>query len=187
MKHNSKGLRTALALSGAAAATALALAGCSSSGGGATAAAAPARQMHSSSTPQVRIETQSGSLGAHLTDGSGRSLYMFGSDRSSKSTCDGACATYWPPLAAKNGAVSVAGAAKRADLGTVRRADGSMQETYAGHPLYFYVGDTKAGQTNGQGLTDFGARWSLVTPAGTPVGTGGSSSTSGYGAGGPAW
>ncbi len=187
MKHNSKGLRAALALTGAAAATALALAGCASSGSGATAAAAPAHQAHSSATPQVRIETRSGSLGVHLTDASGRSLYMFGSDRPTASTCVSACATYWPPLAAKSGAVSVAGAAKRADIGTVRRADGSTQDTYAGHPLYYYVGDTKAGQANGQGLTDFGARWSLVTPAGEPVGAGGSSPTSGYGAGGPAW
>ena len=51
-------------------------------------------------------------------------------------------------------------------LGTSRRSDGRIQVTYAGHPLYYFVEDTKAGQTNGEGLTDFGGRWDPVSAAG---------------------
>jgi hypothetical protein len=83
--------------------------------------------------------------------------------------------------------VRVSGQAQRAKLATIARTDGTRQVTYAGHPLYYYVGDTKPGEANGQGLTDFGARWSLVTPAGKPVTAGSSSSNSGHGGGGGGW
>jgi predicted lipoprotein with Yx(FWY)xxD motif len=41
-----------------------------------------------------------------------------------------------------------------------------MQVTYAGHPLYRFALDTKAGQTKGEGLDDFGGEWDAVTPGG---------------------
>jgi predicted lipoprotein with Yx(FWY)xxD motif len=44
-----------------------------------------------------------------------------------------------------------------------------MQVTYNGHPLYYYYGDTKSGDTKGEGLTAFGAGWYVVSPAGTKV------------------
>ena len=50
--------------------------------------------------------------------------------------------------------------------GTTKRADGSREVTYAGHPLYLFAGDSRAGQTTGQGSTGFGAPWWVVTPAG---------------------
>ncbi len=85
-----------------------------------------------------------------------------------RSACAGACAAYWPPLLVK-GKPTVAGAAKKALLGTTRRADGTRQVTYAGHPLYLFAGDTRAGQTNGQDLHDFGAGWYVVSTAGKKI------------------
>ena len=54
-------------------------------------------------------------------------------------------------------------------LGTTKRADGRMQVTYNGHPLYTFVKDTKKGQTNGEELKAFGAEWYVVSPAGAKI------------------
>ena len=81
------------------------------------------------------------------------------------STCSGACAQAWPPVTT-TGTPKASGAVKASLLGTTKRADGSSEVTYAGHPLYTFAGDTQAGQTNGQGSNGFGAPWWVVTPAG---------------------
>jgi predicted lipoprotein with Yx(FWY)xxD motif len=57
-------------------------------------------------------------------------------------------------------------------LGTSKRDDGKTQVTYGGHPLYLYIGDVKAGDMNGQGVSAFGARWYAVTPSGRRLGGG---------------
>ena len=54
-------------------------------------------------------------------------------------------------------------------LGTIRRAAGTTQVTYAGHPLYRYLPDTKPGQTHGQDSHDFGAGWYVLSPAGKKI------------------
>jgi len=54
-------------------------------------------------------------------------------------------------------------------LGTVKRADGTVQVTYAGHPLYYFVGDTKPGDIKGEGSQAFGAGWDLISPAGKKI------------------
>ncbi|MFL5926521.1 MAG: hypothetical protein ACJ77E_06250 [Gaiellaceae bacterium] len=54
-------------------------------------------------------------------------------------------------------------------LGSVRRADGTTQVTYAGRPLYYYVGDRKAGQILCQDVSEFGGRWLVIRPNGVPV------------------
>lgn len=59
--------------------------------------------------------------------------------------------------------------AKQALLGTIRRADGSKQVTYAGHPLYRYVQDRQPGQTTGEGLQLFGGGWEVLSPAGKKI------------------
>ena len=71
----------------------------------------------------------------------------------------------WPPLTATT-SPKAKGAVKASLLGTTKRADGSREVTYAGHPLYTFAGDTRAGQTTGQGSNGFGAPWWVVTPAG---------------------
>jgi predicted lipoprotein with Yx(FWY)xxD motif len=114
------------------------------------------------------IKTGTGSAGTFLTDGSGRTVYLFVADSTDKSTCSGACAGAWPPVTA-SGKVVASGGAMATDLGTIARSDGSKQVTYDGHPLYYFAGDSGAGQTHGQGVDGFGAKWWLVAPSGTEI------------------
>jgi predicted lipoprotein with Yx(FWY)xxD motif len=109
-----------------------------------------------------------GKLGTVLVDGKGRTLYLFAADTSAKSTCTGACAVTWPPLPTAAGA-KAGGGAKANLLGTTKRSGGANQVTYNKHPLYYYAGDTKPGQANGQGLNQFGGLWWVVNPAGDKV------------------
>ena len=123
-------------------------------------------------------------LGRILVDRHGRSLYAFGKDARGTSTCYGVCATYWPPLIA-SGKPRVGAGANASLLSRTKRKDGRWQVTYKRHPLYTFSGDTRGGQTNGEGLDDFGGEWDLISPAGAKVKTNGaqsqSTSNSGYG------
>ncbi|MEV6107121.1 hypothetical protein AB0M28_20755 [Streptomyces sp. NPDC051940] len=115
------------------------------------------------------METASaGDLGTILVDGKGNTLYLFVADTSTTSTCEGECATAWPPLLT-SGAPSSGGSAKSDLLGTSKRSDGTTQVTYHGHPLYRYEGDTKPGDTNGQDLDAFGAEWYVLDADGNKV------------------
>jgi predicted lipoprotein with Yx(FWY)xxD motif len=114
------------------------------------------------------VATAKSSLGRILVDAHGRTLYLFEKDKRGRSACSGTCATYWPPALTKGTPVAGSGT-KRSLLGVTRRADGTPQVTYAGHPLYRFVGDTKAGQTTGQDLHEFAAGWYLVSPAGKKI------------------
>jgi predicted lipoprotein with Yx(FWY)xxD motif len=114
------------------------------------------------------VRTGESKLGRILVDGRGHTLYLFEKDKHGKSSCNGACATAWPPLIASG--KPRAGAGARASLlGTTKRKDGRSQVTYSGHPLYTFIKDTKKGQTNGEGTDAFGAEWYAVSPAGAKV------------------
>ena len=128
-------------------------------------AAKPSTSNTSNSSGTASVSTKTSSLGTFLVDGNGRALYLWDADHGSKSTCSGACAQAWPPVTT-TGTPKASGAVKASLLGTTKRADGSSEVTYAGHPLYTFAGDTQAGQTNGQGSNGFGAPWWVVTPAG---------------------
>jgi len=122
-------------------------------------------------------------LGKVLVDSSGRTLYLFKKDTGTQSQCTDACASNWPPLLA-DGAPLAGSGAKASLIGTTTRPDGTSQVTYNGHPMYTFVGDQKAGQTNGEGLNAFGARWFALKPSGKKVansasGSGGGSNSSG--------
>jgi predicted lipoprotein with Yx(FWY)xxD motif len=121
-----------------------------------------------SSRSTATVGTDRSSLGTILVDGSGRTLYLFEKDRRGRSACSGACATYWPPLIAR-GKPTAGRGAKASLLGTIRRANGTRQVTYAGHPLYRYLPDTRPGQTTGQDSHDFGAGWYVLSPAGKKI------------------
>jgi predicted lipoprotein with Yx(FWY)xxD motif len=114
------------------------------------------------------VSLRSTKLGMILVNSKGRTLYLFEKDKTKKSTCADACATAWPPLTT-TGRAKAAGAAKAALLGTSKRADGTTQVTYKGHPLYFFVQDKKAGDTKGQNVDAFGAEWYVVSPAGKKI------------------
>jgi predicted lipoprotein with Yx(FWY)xxD motif len=116
----------------------------------------------------AKINVGKTGLGRVLVDAHGKTLYLWAHDTGSKSTCSGACAKAWPPVVTKGKPV-VRGGAKRGLVGTSRRADGRRQVTYNGHPLYTFIGDTKPGQTKGEGLTGFGGRWDPVSTAGKAV------------------
>jgi len=158
-------------------------AACGTAAGSTTAGSAPTGTPASGSTTATVIESHAGSAGSFLTNASGRAVYLWAADSMNKSMCSGACAQAWPPVTSM-GQVTAAHGAKAADLGTITRSDGTKQVTYLGHPLYYFAGDSGAGQTNGQGSDSFGAKWWLVTPAGakitaadTAASTGSSSST----------
>jgi predicted lipoprotein with Yx(FWY)xxD motif len=126
-------------------------------------------------------------LGKVLVDARGRTLYLFEKDKRGRSACYGGCATYWPPLVSSAKPRAARGV-RASLLGVTRRTDGKRQVTYAGHPLYTFSLDTRAGQTSGQGLTDFGGTWSAVAASGRAVkstaSSGGSGGTDGgYGGG----
>jgi predicted lipoprotein with Yx(FWY)xxD motif len=125
------------------------------------------------------LATASTSLGTVLVDGTGRTVYEFANDTGAMSTCNGGCASDWPPVVASatlpNSVAGVAG-----ELRSTTRADGRTQLTVAGHPVYTYEGDSAPGQTNGNGITLNGGRWSAVSSSGSPVSTTSSSSSTGY-------
>jgi predicted lipoprotein with Yx(FWY)xxD motif len=97
-----------------------------------------------------------------LTNAEGRTLYWFAPDTPTKSVCNGSCAAYWPPV---HGPLS-AGSGVTGKLGTIMRADGSIQETYDGHPLYTYVGDSGPGQAHGNNIDINGGYWHVVPVSG---------------------
>jgi predicted lipoprotein with Yx(FWY)xxD motif len=107
-------------------------------------------------------------LGRVLVDARGRTLYLFEKDKHGKSACYGACAAYWPPLLSTAKPRPERGV-RASLLGLTKRTDGKRQVTYAGHPLYTFVGDTKAGQTTGEGLKNFGAAWDALAANGRAV------------------
>jgi predicted lipoprotein with Yx(FWY)xxD motif len=163
------------------AAGSLVLAGCGSSsksggtggyGGSASSSPAPATGAKSAT-----VETHSGDLGTYLTDGSGRTVYLFASDSGGTSSCTAACTQHWPPLTT-TGAPAASGGATASMLGTISRSDGSKQVTYAGHPLYYFAKDTSAGDIKGQGNDNFGAKWWVVSPTGQSITTAGTGSSS---------
>ena len=143
-------------LTAAAAAAALGSAG--------PAVVAHARAMHPAG---ARITAHSSRYGTVIFTGQNRSIYLFARDHR-KSSCYGACAKAWPPVLTTG--KPRAGAGVRAKLlGTVRRSDGTRQVTYNGHPLYHFVNDKKPGQITCQNVSQFGAKWLVVNPAGQAV------------------
>jgi predicted lipoprotein with Yx(FWY)xxD motif len=162
---------------------ALAIAGCGSSGSpssGKTQASgypsssastpkSPAPSTTPSSGAGTAVTTEHTSLGTILAAGPKRlTVYLFAADTGAASTCSGGCAQVWPPVTT-TGAPKAEGGAVAADLGTITRSDGSKQVTYKGHPLYWYVSDSQAGETTGQGVNSFGAPWWVMSPNGSQI------------------
>jgi predicted lipoprotein with Yx(FWY)xxD motif len=120
-------------------------------------------------TPSRSTVTVHGSrYGSILLDGKRFALYAFTKDGKGRSNCSGACAKAWPPYIVSGRARASAGI-RATLLGTTKRADGRLQATYAGRPLYYYVGDRQPGQVLCQNVTEFGGVWLVVRADGTLV------------------
>ena len=114
------------------------------------------------------VQLRKTKLGPVLVTSKGHTLYLFGRDRGGKSSCTGTCLTYWPAYVV-HGKPSAGSGVKAKLLGTTRRANGSMQVTYNKHPLYTFAEDKRPGQTNGEGMSAFGAKWYVVSAKGKAV------------------
>jgi predicted lipoprotein with Yx(FWY)xxD motif len=134
----------------------------------------PVTTPHKRSKPAVRrtgpvVTVRKTNFGRILVDGRGRALYLFTHDpEGGKSRCYGACATAWPPYVGR-GLPEARGKVLQGKLATVVRSDGKDQVTYAGHPLYYYVGDHRPGQVLCQAATEYGGTWYVVKRDGSPV------------------
>lgn len=123
---------------------------------------------------QVQIKS-SDKYGQYLTNGSGRPLYLFTKDgqgaggSNPEVKCYDACAAAWPPATSAS-APQASGEVSKDKLGTVKRKDGTMQVTYNGWPLYYFVKDKGAGAPAGQDLHAQGGEWYLLKPDGSKVG-----------------
>ena len=132
-------------------------------------AAAVSGVAHASADARPTLTVRSSSYGAILFDGRGRALYAFTRDRrGGPSRCYGACAGAWPVYFASGRPVAGKGV-KKSLIGATRRRDGRRQITYNGRPLYYYVGDTRAGQVTCQNVPEYGGTWLVMRPNGVLV------------------
>ena len=184
-----------LAASVLAAAAVVGLAACGSSSSsppsGLTTSNPPAAAPTSTSTSGTSTDMAAGIKTATangrvvLIDAQGFTLYWYMPDTPASSTCNGSCATAWPPLIGTPSFAS--GVSLTGKLGTVKRSDGQLQATYEGHPLYLFKADTSAGAAKGNKV---GGIWWIMTVSGkkiqaavtsTSASSGSSSSSGGYG------
>ena len=114
------------------------------------------------------VKAGGSTYGSILFDGAGKALYVFTRDPRGRSACTGACARAWPPYLVKTRPRAGTGA-RTSLVGTTRRPGGALQATYAGRPLYYYVGDRRPGQVRCQNVFEFGGLWLVVRPGGRPV------------------
>lgn len=114
---------------------------------------------------EAAVAVASTDLGEVLVDAEGMTLYLFTPDEQSESTCYDQCAESWPPLTV-DGEVTVGEQLDQTLFSTVARDDGAQQVTVNGWPLYYFAGDSAAGDVNGQGVNDV---WFAVTPMGEAV------------------
>jgi predicted lipoprotein with Yx(FWY)xxD motif len=122
----------------------------------------------SAATGGTLVSWRKTSIGNAITTSSGHTLYLFRADHGTTSTCYGQCAKFWPPLLT-TGKPAASGRVQASLLGTTKRKDGKLQVTYKGHPLYTFLEDKKAGQTAGEGSTNFGASWYALAPSGATI------------------
>lgn len=121
----------------------------------ASAPASPAAVDTSSAAAGLTLSSTSDpALGEYLTGQNGMTLYVLTKDTPDTSTCSGTCATTWPALTATSGAMITGPSSATGPFATITRADGTIQVTYDHMPLYYYSGDSGAGDTNGQGTNN---------------------------------
>jgi predicted lipoprotein with Yx(FWY)xxD motif len=145
----------------------LLVAACSSSGASTAPSAAAASSAPSSAASgggeAYTLAVANGTVGAYLTGEDGKTLYEFTPDSANTTTCTDTCAQNWPPFTVTADDTLTPGAGVTGALTTFARPDGTMQVAINGLPLYYYAGDTKAGDTTGQGKA---GKWFVASPTG---------------------
>jgi predicted lipoprotein with Yx(FWY)xxD motif len=117
---------------------------------------------------RARIVAKSSSFGRVLFDANGQVVYVFENDSKNRSACTSAeCVTAWPPVLTRQEPTAGAGI-EDSLLGTIRRADGMLQVTYNGRPLYFYEHEGP-GEVKCHNVDLHGGLWWVVTPRGEPA------------------
>ena len=110
----------------------------------------------------VKNATKDG-VSSYLADAKGMTLYWFKKDSPGKSACAGPCIGNWPIYYREN--VAPGEGTKAEDFGTMTRDDGKKQTTFRGYPLYYWAGDTAAGDTKGQAMNGV---WYVLDPGNFP-------------------
>ena len=121
----------------------------------------------SAAAGEATIAITTHALGEIIVDAEGKTLYAFTPDTAGESTCYDDCAGQWPPLLADAGAPTAGEGLDASMLTTVDRTDGTTQVKYGDWPLYYFAGDSAAGDANGQGL---GEKWYVVDATGALIG-----------------
>ena len=126
--------------------------------------AAASGSVTAATSAAAKLSVQSTEYGKVLFGPGGKVVYAFGADKSSTSRCYGVCAAAWPPLLTKGAPLAASGVESKL-LGTTKRRNGTLQVTYAGHPLYYYSAD-KIGKVMCQHANMHGGLWLIVKPDG---------------------
>ncbi|TDD51200.1 hypothetical protein E1286_10860 [Nonomuraea terrae] len=106
----------------------------------------------------------SDAVGAYLTDVNGSTLYRTDHDAPDVSSCADACALVFPPVTIREGGkVYLSPGVDPSAVGAIRRADGTIQLTVGGRPVYRHTGDTRPGDMHGQGAD---GAWYPIAPTG---------------------
>jgi predicted lipoprotein with Yx(FWY)xxD motif len=130
-----------------------------------------------------QVKTRKTGIGTVIVDGKvSHTLYLFGKDKSGKSSCNGACAANWPPFLT-TGKPKAGTGVKQSLLGTIKRTNGKLQVTYNKHPLYWFKFDKAAGSTKGQDVSAFGGSWYAVNAKGAAIKPAAPTGGGGYGGG----
>ena len=121
----------------------------------------------------VLSAVQTTSVGTYIADGSGRAVYVLDDDSSNGAACTHLCLAIWPPVAVGNAIPQSSDSAiLQSSIGVVTRDGGTVQITFRGRPLYYYLGDQKPGDTRGHHVEDSWGEWKLISPAGRPLSSG---------------
>jgi predicted lipoprotein with Yx(FWY)xxD motif len=131
--------------------------------------ALPAAAMSEASATRPTLQVKTSRFGPVLFDGRGFVLYAFTRDPRGRSACYGACARAWPVYYVPRAGLSAGKGVKRSLIGTTKRRDGRRQVTYAGRPLYYYVGDRSPGDITCQDVVEYGGTWLIVRGSGRLV------------------
>jgi predicted lipoprotein with Yx(FWY)xxD motif len=117
----------------------------------------------------AKLQLRHTALGSILVNRAGHTVFAFTRDSRNHDRCAllAGCTGIWP-LVTTSGTPALGPGVKRSLVGTIKVA-GARQVTYAGHPLYTYIGDAGPGDTSYVGQSQFGGKWLALNAAGHVV------------------